>query len=139
MIADIQIEQIPYYLTWRIRQEVMYPGQPIESVKLPDDAKGLHFGLYVNTKLVSVISLFENPESTQLRKFATLEIEQHKGYGTLLFKYVLEFCKDQNIHAIWCNARISAISFYNTFGFRETGNEYALAELRYIKMKRSID
>ncbi len=132
---DIQIEQIPYYLTWKIRQEVLYPEEPISSVQLPEDKEGLHFGLYEGRTLISVISLFEKEHSLQFRKFATLNEYQGKGLGTQLFKYILEYSKSLNISEIWCNARVEAASFYSKFGLKENGPHWEVKGRLYKAMK----
>ena len=135
--AEIQIEQIPYYLTWKIRQEVLYPDEPITTVQLPEDSEGLHFGLYKGRILVSVISLFEEVNSIQFRKFATLSDYQGKGLGSLLFNHVLEYIRKQNTTTteIWCNARIEAIPFYLKFGLKEDGPHWEVKGRSYKVMK----
>jgi hypothetical protein len=67
------IEQISHELTWRIRREVLYPGQPLDKITLPDDENGTHLGLFDENILISVLSFFKNDHSIQFRKFATLE------------------------------------------------------------------
>ena len=46
------IEQISHELTWRIRREVLYPGQPLDKIILPDDENGMHLGLFDDNKLI---------------------------------------------------------------------------------------
>ena len=102
------IEQISHELTWRIRREVLYPGQPLDNIMLPDDENGMHLGLFEDNKLISVLSFFKNDYSIHLRKFATLEPYQRKGYGTELLNYLLEILEVEHYERIWCNARKNA-------------------------------
>ena len=92
---DIQIEQIRFELTWRIRHEVMYPHLPFDAIKLPAEPDGIHFGLYAADWLSSVVSLFNDGDDYQFRKFATLEKHQRKGYGSLLLAYVIAFVRQE--------------------------------------------
>jgi GNAT superfamily N-acetyltransferase len=118
------IEQIPAAMTWHLRQEVMYPEMELEAVKLPDDEEGVHFGLFDQNRLISVISAFENGGEIQLRKFATLNESQGKGYGKQLFEYVLEFAKSKNAKRIWMNARSNVAALYERYGFKKTKQTY---------------
>ena len=138
MNSDIQIEQIPYYLTWRIRQEVMYPGKPIETVKLPDDPQGLHFGLYLEGKLTSILSLFEHGDHVQLRKFATLTEQQRKGYGKQLLQYAIDFTTNTDACILWCNARVNALPFYEAFGFKASGPTWEAVSYTFVKMDKLL-
>ena len=72
-----------------IRHKAMWPNKPIDYVRLANDDEGKHFGLYVDTKLISVISLFISKNEAQFRKFATLTEYQGKGYGTMLLKEIM--------------------------------------------------
>jgi hypothetical protein len=47
------IEQISQELTWRIRRDVLYPGQPLEKIRLPEDDDGTHLGLFDDNKLIN--------------------------------------------------------------------------------------
>jgi len=133
---EIQIEQIRFELTWRIRHEVMYPHLPFDAIKLPADPDGIHFGLYAADWLSSVVSLFNDGDDYQFRKFATLEKHQRKGYGSLLLAYVIAFVRQEGGKRIWCNERTSATGFYETFGFQskevyfsEQGVDFVIMEL----------
>ena len=75
------IEQISPELTWRIRRDVLYPGQPLDKIRLPEDDNGMHLGLFDQNQLISILSFFKSEHSMQFRRFATLEAYQGKGYG----------------------------------------------------------
>lgn len=129
------IEQIPPYLTWRIRHQVMYPELDFNAVILPNDDDGVHFGLFAENTLISVVSLFKKGSSMQFRKFATLVEYQNKGYGSKLLEYLTEYSKNDTCNHIWCNARRNASAFYAKFGFLETdqtssanGHDYVIME-----------
>lgn len=129
------IEQIPPYLTWRIRHKVMYPEFDFDKVILPNDDDGVHLGLFDQNVLICVVSLFKTGKSMQFRKFATLSEYQQKGYGSEILQYLLEYSKNEGCDHIWCNARKSASAFYSKFGFMETdrtsfanGHEYIIME-----------
>lgn len=130
MIKKINIEE-----ALNIRHKVMWPEKPLEYVKLPDDDKGEHFGYYVNTKLVSVISVFLSKDKAQFRKFATVNEYQGKGYGSALLTHVFKYLKEKDIKYIFCNARKNKISFYKKFDMKETGEPFEKGGKEYIKME----
>ncbi len=132
------IEQISHELTWRIRREVLYPGQPLDNIMLPDDENGMHLGLFEDNKLISVLSFFKNDYSIHLRKFATLEPYQRKGYGTELLNYLLEILEVEHYERIWCNARKNASGFYSKFGFEETENSFEKDGHDFVIMEKIL-
>jgi len=131
----IQIEQVFPSLTWRIRQQAMYPEKEITEMELADDFEGTHFALYLNHELTGVVSLFVKDDIAQFRKMAILPKKQGNGLGKLLLQYVIDYCKQQPIKLLWCNARVSAIGFYEKIGFVTEGVPYQRNQLDYIKMQ----
>ena len=132
------IEQIPPYLIWKIRHKVMYPELDFEKVILSNDDDGIHLGLFDNKTLISVVSLFRIGSSMQFRKFATLSEYQHKGYGSEILNYLLEYSKNEGCDYIWCNARKSASEFYSKFGFIETGKTSSANGHDYVIMEKDL-
>ncbi|HEY1025395.1 MAG TPA: GNAT family N-acetyltransferase [Sphingobacteriaceae bacterium] len=132
------IEQIAHYNTWRTRHEALYPGKPFASVMLPGDENGMHFGLFDDNKLITVISVFITGDELQFRKFATLPAYQGKGYGTLMLSHVMAFARDEKLKRIWCNARTAATAFYNRFGLHEAGTPFVKNDIEYVIMERYL-
>ena len=134
----IEIKQIDYNKIISIRHQVMWPNKPLEYVKLVNDKRGKHVGLSIDKKLVSVISIFENKNKIQFRKFATLHEYQGNGYGTKLLNYIMEETKKQKFTTIWCNARIDKIDFYLKFGLKTTNNRFKKGGIDYIIMEKNF-
>ena len=132
------IEQIPAYLTWKIRHNVLYSGLDFERAVLANDDDGIHLGLFDENKLISVVSLFRTANSMQFRKFATLSEYQHKGYGSEILQYLMEYSKNEGCDHIWCNARKSASGFYSKFGFIETGEKSSANGFEYVIMEKAL-
>lgn len=122
--------------TWPIRHQVMWPDQPFDYIKLPADAQGLHFGLWLDEQLVSVISLYIKKDVGQFRKFATLTNQQGKGYGRQLLAYLLTTATEKGVSKIWCNARVEKVQFYAKFGFITTNNRFNKKGIDYVVMER---
>ena len=133
------IKQIPYTETWDIRHRVMWLDQPFDYVKLPEDEKGIHFGLFKNEKLIAVVSLFINHNEAQFRKLATEIHEQGQGYGTQLLSYLIDYVSQQKIKRVWCNARANKTLYYNKFGMVATNKKYIKGGIEFVVMEKIMD
>lgn len=135
-MADI--EQIRQELTWKLRQNELYPDLPLSAIKLPEDEDGTHLGLFHQDRLVVVVSLFEKDNSLQFRKLATDKKYQRLGLGTKMMLYVLAYAREKNLAKVWCNARLSAVKFYQQLGFNQKGEVFSRAGIDYIIMEIKI-
>jgi N-acetylglutamate synthase-like GNAT family acetyltransferase len=134
----IEIKEIKAEDTYQIRHEVMWPDKPIDFVKVDEDTEGVHFGLFEDEKLVSIVSIFYKNDEMQFRKFATLADFQGSGYGTLLLNYIFQQAENQGIKKIWCNARSTKTAFYAKFGMHETDVRFVKGGIDYVVMKKII-
>lgn len=125
------IQEIPLETVWQIRHEVMWPAHDPSFVRLPADAGAQHLGVVLGDQVVSIISLFETPEGLQFRKFATLESEQGKGYGTYLLNHVISLYSGQKI---WCHARVEKQAFYEKFGLFSCSTPFEKSGKIYVHM-----
>ena len=76
----LYIEQIRPELTWRMRQKVLYPAQKLYEMEMEEDNHGYHFGAFLDNELVGVVSLFQNGDDFQFRKFAVDELFSKNGF-----------------------------------------------------------
>ena len=135
---DIYIKPISKQIAWKLRHEVMWPEKDLEFVTLADDDAGIHFGLFKDDVVVSVISLFIKNEEAQFRKFATLQSEQGQGYGSLLLNYVIQDAKNRGVKRIWCNARKNKVGFYKKFGLLESDHSFMKEGRSYVIMEKDL-
>jgi len=135
-MSQIQILEIKPEETWVLRHEVMWPDQTIDYVKLEEDSNGQHFGLKVDGKILSVISVFVEGGHAQFRKFATDTAEQGKGYGSTLLSHIIQLLEEQGVLSIWCNSRVEKSSFYRKFGLRETTKTFTKGGIDYVIMEK---
>ncbi|RPD41047.1 1-(5-phosphoribosyl)-5-[(5-phosphoribosylamino)methylideneamino]imidazole-4-carboxamide isomerase [Chitinophaga barathri] len=113
----------------------MYPTWSLDQVTLPHDADGIHFGLYSDGRLATVVSLFIEGDSAQFRKLATAHDQQGKGFGKLMMRHLEEVCRQRGIGTLWCNARETALSFYQQLGFTVFSERFFKDDLPFFKMK----
>lgn len=135
----ISIKEIEAADTWDLRHRVMWPEKSIEYVKLEEDRNGIHFGLFNDEQLVSVVSLFITEKEGQFRKFATDSEVQGSGYGTRLLQHILLVAQQNKIETIWCNARADKASFYRKFGLVETDRKFNKGGIDYVTMQKILN
>lgn len=124
-------------MTWPLRHEVMWPNMPFEFIQLPEDAEGTHFGLFIETELVSIVSLFETDMGVaQFRKFATKESQQGKGYGSKLLSHLIKFAQKEGFQMLWCNARVDKTAYYKKFGMIETDKTYVKQHIKFVILEK---
>jgi len=137
-MKGLVIEQIAPIITRRLRQEVLYPGQPFDSVVLEEDDSGTHFGMYQEQALIAVVSLFLREQDAQFRKFAIDKAYQRQGYGSKLLRYITDYALHKGMHILWCHARITAVAFYQKNGFVKIGLPFMKGNISYVRMERNI-
>ncbi len=134
----MEIKEIKAQETYSLRQQVMWPDKPLEFVMLNNDEEGVHFGLWKDSNIISVVSLFRNGNVAQFRKFATKTSEQGNGFGTLLLEYVMTFVSNEKIEKLWCNARADKTSFYERLGMTQTPKTFMKEGIDYILMEKTF-
>lgn len=133
----VEIKRISADETLIIRQKVLWPTKTIDYVRIENDDEGIHYGLYEDNQLVTVISVFIKNKEAQFRKFATLSAYRGKGYGSKIFEFMLKALEQENVERIWCNARLEANAFYKRYNFEVArGKNFTKGTVAYTIMER---
>lgn len=112
----------------------MWPDKPIDYIKISGDESALHFGIEVDETICSVVSLFIEKDTAQIRKLATLAYYQNKSYATSLMTHCIEHSKKLQLKSVWLNARADKIGFYKRFGFTSTNTTFEKGGINYVVM-----
>lgn len=134
----IELKQIKAEDTRELRHKVMWPHKHPEFVVLPNDAQGIHYGLFEDEIMVSVISLFIDGDQVQFRKFATDRAMQGRGYGTQLLQLMVEQVRGMGKKVLWCDARVTAIGFYERFGMQIDSAIFQKNDKDYVHMRLDL-
>ncbi|WDF67365.1 GNAT family N-acetyltransferase [Sphingobacterium oryzagri] len=139
MLSTLQIEQVAAPVTWRLRQEVLYPNGTLKDVMIDTDFEGYHFGAYKQDMLVGVISLFQGENMRfQFRKFAVHTAHQRQGIGRALLETLRSFAKELGAREVWCHARVEAVDFYKAVGLQPSGELFMRNGMQYIRLVLQI-
>lgn len=130
---DIKI--ISWEQTIPLRQSVLWPNKPPQHCHVEGDTDGLHFGAFVDEKLVCVASVYFKLGKARLRKFATDVSYQQQGIGTSMLQHILGSLNEANTEFFWCDARESAVMFYQRFGMHKCSERFYKDGIAYFKME----
>ncbi len=139
----MQFETVSHAETVRLRHSVLRPNQGVEACTYPGDEKPetRHYALRdsPHSEAICVASVYceSAPQSLhfgsglRLRGMATLPSLQRKGWGRVLIKKIINSAPQDFPHAthLWCNARLSALGFYENLGFRVHGEIFEVPEI----------
>lgn len=135
----VTIQSIEAAATYALRHAVLWPDQPAAYVQLPDDATGQHFGAFMEGELVSVISLFvDGAGEARFRKFATAPAWQGQGIGSALLAHTIAAVAAAGATTLWCDARQSALGFYQRFGMQPEGAVFYKGDIPYQRLRRAL-
>lgn len=116
--------------TYRIRHQVLRPHGTLKDCEFKGDKDELtfHLGAFVDKKLVSVASFYfekhpdiEGQYQFRLRGMATLPEHRAHGHSSALLKTAFPLIKQNFCQVLWCNARETAVGFYEKVGFKKHG------------------
>jgi len=122
-----------------VRHKVLWPDKPMEFCLVEGDDEGIHLGAEIDGRIVSVASLYLTNGEARLRKFATYPEFQNQGIGTALIQYALYYLNENEVTTFWCDARESAIGFYQRFGMHTEGERLYKSDVPYFKMRLFLD
>lgn len=117
-----------------LRQDVLRSGKPIACCSFENDntESTQHLGAFFNDKLVGILSLFvaknqifDAAKQIQLRGMAIDKAHQKQGIGRGLLQET--FKRKRPDELIWCNARLSAIDFYQKNGFLKASDIFEIS------------
>jgi len=129
----MKVKRISVEQTWPIRNEILRPGLPLEMCQFEEDKLpgATHFGSYLENDLTGIISAYQInpthiPEGScwQFRAMATRENVRGSGHGKALIGAMEAYLCKQGAELSWCNARDTAIGFYQKLGYAPVGEMF---------------
>jgi GNAT superfamily N-acetyltransferase len=124
----MQFKQINATDTYSVRHPVLRNGLPLESCAFDrdEDSKTIHLGAYLENKAIGVLTLLPNSKDVQLRGMAVLTHHQGQGIGKQLLAKAEALVIDLEHNSVWMNARLIAIPFYASCGYKKQGDMFRL-------------
>ena len=135
---NLAIRTITPETTYPLRHSVLWPDKPLDYVKVENDADGYHFGVFRESDLIAVISLFVKGSVSRFRKFAVRPDWQGQGVGTALLNHVITEATRLGATTLWCDARLEAADFYRRFGMEPISDIFYKGPIPYAKFSRNL-
>jgi predicted GNAT family N-acyltransferase len=147
-MPDFDVRMISAEQTRRLRQRILRPGQPPENSTYPGDheAHAFHLGAVVERELVGVASFYNEPLQAEavegvwrLRGMAVATNMQGQGCGQELLSKGIDMVRERDGKGIWCNARGTAVGFYERLGFVTIGEYFEVDGHPHVVMLKQIN
>lgn len=114
-----------------LRGRVLRPGRPPSASVFPGDeaADTLHLAVFApeDGPCVGIASIYHE-NGLRLRGMAVDPDWQGKGVGALLIRRLQEVAGERDLD-LWCNARVSALGFYEKLGWVIEGAEFDVPDV----------
>ena len=119
-----------------LRSQILRRGEPCS---FPEDSLGstFHFGVTQNGQILSVATFLKESHAAlpkalnpyRLRGMATDSEHQGQGLGGELLEFACQTLQNHQVDALWCNARLSALRFYQKHAFQPFGESFEIPEI----------
>ncbi len=90
----------------------------------------LDSGVVVGTARV----VFPADDTAKIERMAVLKPFRSQGIGKKMVSYIIDYLKSHRVANVFLHAQYTAVSFYKSCGFRESGPFFIEAGIKHIKM-----
>ena len=131
-----------------LRNLVLRPNLPIETTFYDlDDNKGtFHLASIMDNTIISIGTFYpennvqlQTKNAYRLRGMATHPNYRRKSAATKLMEKSFVLLKEKKCDILWCNARLIAVEFYKSLGFKIIGEIFDIPSIGpHYKMYKPI-
>ena len=143
-MSEVRVEPVPVSTVMPLRRHVLRPGLPPEESSYEQDElpTTLHLAAFDGEGVVvGCCTWFPDPldgrPAWRLRGMATAPEARGRGVGADLVRAGLAAGAERGFDLVWCNARTTAVGFYERHGFEAVGEEFlAVHGIPHYRMVR---
>lgn len=141
-LIDVQFGTPEYDELVRLRTDVLRKPLNMEFTieQLSNEYNDFHFGFY-DKDLKLIGCLIFNDLGDNLLKMRQVAIDfkhQNKGFGKIMVEQSEEWARQHNFNKIELNARDTAIPFYKSLKYLETGTTFIEVSILHQKMYKYL-
>jgi GNAT superfamily N-acetyltransferase len=114
--------------TYALRRRVLLVSPRPLALDGDDDPGTIHLAVRDGDVTVAVATFVPTEEGVQLRGMAVDPGAQGTGVGRVLVEAAVERLRATGVTRLWCNARDTAVPFYERLGWTVTGPGFMHAE-----------
>ena len=78
--------------------------------------------------------VFSSHDTAKIERMAVLDKYRNRGVGRKMMVFMISEIKNQGFVKVYLHAQYTAVDFYKSCGFRDTGRPFEEAGLKHIKM-----
>tara|TARA_B100000902_G_C27113223_1_gene814726 strand:+ start:70 stop:507 length:438 start_codon:yes stop_codon:yes gene_type:complete len=145
----MKIERVGSETIRTLRHKVLRKNKPFSTTSYNRDKEKDTIHLACVEKNIVVVCATFYPEKTnridsknayRLRGMATDKNHRRKGYGKKIMEQSFIELTNKKCDLLWCNARIKALEFYKSIGFKTKGEKFNIGDIgdHYYMYKRII-
>lgn len=143
MPSTLAVQQVAAPVVRPLRAQVLRPGQPPDALVYDGDGHplALHAAAYDGARLAGIATIYPEPPpetlhgtipaaafasgaAFRLRGMATHPDLRQRGLGRALLEACFAHARDHGAAYLWCNARLTAVKFYERLGMATVGHEF---------------
>jgi GNAT superfamily N-acetyltransferase len=126
-----------------LRLRVLRPGRPPEAAVFPgdEDPATVHLGAFDEAGQCLGIATLVRNKGLQLRGMAVEPAVRGTGVGAAVLEAVHRTAVEEGFSDLWCNARVSAVGFYEKGGWTREGEQFEIPDVgpHYVMHRRLTD
>ena len=130
---QVEINKVDAKKVRPLRHSELRKGQDFSTTSYLEDYEvdTFHMACIVDKKIVTCATFYpekfikiKSDNTYRLRGMATVSNFQRKGYATDLMRESFKEIKEKESDLLWCNARLVAVNFYESLGFKIIGEVF---------------
>ena len=134
----MQVRLVSTSELYALRNLVLRPGQPLNTTfyDKDHDIDTFHMAISIKSKVRCIATFYPEKmegvysrKAYRLRGMATHPNYRSKGLGKDLMQSAFTHLLQQHADLLWCKARLEAIPFYCSLGFKIIGDQYDIEEI----------
>ena len=136
MTGDVELQE-----AFEVRRQVFVQEQGISEDLVLDgqDKEALHIAVKDGVRVIGSARVqFLADNRAKLERMAVLRSFRRRGIGRRIISFLNEELRNRQLRQVILHAQYSAIVFYKSCGFEESGLPFWEAGMKHIKMQRSI-
>ena len=127
---NLTVKQTNFEKIRTLRHQVLRPGKPFSSTeyKKDTDKNTIHLVCEYKKNIITCATFYPQPtkkkpskKAYRLRGMATDPKYRRRGCGKTLMITSFSLLKEKRCEILWCKARLIAVEFYESLGFKKEG------------------
>lgn len=131
-------EKFPEALAIRVKVFVEEQHVPLEEERDAYDDTALHFGAFVDGKMVGAGRVVLIDKKGKIGRVAILPEYRGLGIGTKIMETIMQTCREHKLDEVVLGAQLQALDFYEKLGFTAEGAVFDDGGIPHRLMRRPL-